>query len=183
MARRRRRTQGVHRNPPRFPAREASPCGSPAVPALPPRRGPAAAQCAGPVVPARRPFERGGRSPAPRDGRARSPPGTVLPTRRGASSPSRKGRTWPLLGGPAALEAPASASRARTPAERPSHPASATPPNSDVELLASNLARALHDELEAGAHVSSEQVVDDAVRFQLIGDGHPETGPMFRVEG
>src|SRR5438094_4681638 len=53
----------------------------------------------------------------------------------------------------------------------------------DVQLL--HLARALHDEPEAGAHVLAEQIVDGPFRLQscMLRNGDLERDPAPRIEG
>src|SRR6267378_7059155 len=57
-----------------------------------------------------------------------------------------------------------------------------TPPGSDVQLL--HLSRPLHDELEAGADVLPEQVVDRALRVErrLFRNGHAQSQAPLRVQ-
>src|SRR6185295_2321648 len=57
------------------------------------------------------------------------------------------------------------------------------PTRSDVELLALDLARPLHDELEPRRDVLAEKVVDHPVGLELVHDAHPERLPAPRVQG
>src|SRR5215469_10796927 len=56
------------------------------------------------------------------------------------------------------------------------------PSRSDVELLALDLPRTLHDEAEAGRDVFPEQVVDHSIGLQLVGDADPERLAPARIE-